>query len=101
MSAVHLPAAETAGHVEEAKFALLSVTVTKGGLTNPQLIALAQAHATLALVEEQRLANEIAVLAMGATAVEHDGKPQTTDVAKARTDRRNALRRRIREGMGL
>ena len=93
----------TEANVELAVTALRQVEVHEGraGLTNPQLIALAQAHATLALVEEQRLANEIALLAMGATAVEHDTKPTATDVARARTDRRNALRRRIREGLGL
>lgn len=94
----------TAVHVDLAETALRQVDVPEGraGLTNPQLIALAQAHATLALVAEQRMANEIAVLALPGSALDIDDmKRAQTDSAKERANRRNVLRRRVAEGMGL
>jgi hypothetical protein len=91
-------------HFDGAADALARVEVPEGraGLTNPQLIALAQAHATLALAEEQRRANEIAVLGLGASALDHmDEKKASTDVTRRRVVRANLLRERIRKGLGL
>ncbi len=51
------------------------------------------------LTAQLRLANQIAVLAMGATALEHETK--FTDASKARVDRRNALRAAVRAGLGI
>lgn len=54
------------------------------------------------LVAELRLANRIQALQLGTTALEHDkGARTTTGEARARVDRRNALRAEIREGLGL
>jgi len=93
-----------ASNIDLAETALRQVDVPGGraGLTNAQLIALAQVHATLALVEQQRLANDIALLAQGSSALDIDDlKRASTPATKARAERRNALRRRIREGLGL
>lgn len=77
---------------------------TRGGrgCGNQQLLALAQVHATLALAAEQRVANEIAVLALPGSALDIDDLSRAkTEAAIARAERRNALRRRVAEGMGL
>lgn len=51
------------------------------------------------LTAQLRLANQIAVLSMGATALEHETK--VTDASKARVERRNALRAAVRAGLGI
>lgn len=51
------------------------------------------------LIAQIRLSNQIAVLALGATALEHETK--VTDASKARVDRRNALRAAVRAGLGI
>ncbi|WP_336633576.1 MULTISPECIES: hypothetical protein [unclassified Microbacterium] len=65
-------------------------------------IARAQVHATLALVEQQRTANLIAVATWNANALRtggsRDGKPADREVENARVDR---LFAEIREGLGL
>lgn len=62
----------------------------------------AQVHATLALVEQQRIANLIAVATWNAntlrTGGSRDGKPADREVENARVDR---LFSEIREGLGL
>lgn len=91
-------------NVDLAITALRQVEVHDGraGLTNPQLIALAQTHATLALVEQQRIANEIAVLGLGASALDLvDEKKATVAITRTRVQRMNGLRTRIKEGLGL
>ncbi|MDQ7877331.1 hypothetical protein Q9R08_05005 [Microbacterium sp. QXD-8] len=90
-------------NVDLAVTALRQVQVHEGraGLTNPQLIALAQTHATLALVEEQRIANSIAALHLGTAALDHDNKVSADPKTARRVASRNALRRLIREGLGL
>jgi hypothetical protein len=61
-----------------------------------------QVEAIDALAAEIRLANQIAVLGLGVTALEHDeGKRATTDVARARVAQRNAVRAAVRAGLGL
>ncbi|GGH34029.1 hypothetical protein [Microbacterium album] len=51
---------------------------------------------------ELRLANRIAVLKLGASALDHDpGSRATTDVARERVARMNRLRAEIRAGLGL
>ncbi len=51
------------------------------------------------LTAQIRLSNQIAVLALGATALEHETK--VTDASKARVDRRNAPPRCVRAGLGM
>jgi hypothetical protein len=51
------------------------------------------------LTAQLRLSNQIAVLALGATALEHEKR--VTDASKARVDRRNALRAAVRAGLGI
>lgn len=54
------------------------------------------------LVAELRLANRLQALKLGAAALEHDkGARATTDAARARLDRRNALRAEVRRALGL
>lgn len=53
------------------------------------------------LTAELRLANRIQAMQLGTTALEHDkGARSTTGEARARVDRRNALRADIRRGLG-
>lgn len=61
-----------------------------------------QVEALDALTAEVRLANQIAVLGLGVSALEHDeGKRATSDVAKARIAQRNALRAEVRAALGI
>lgn len=54
------------------------------------------------LTAQLRLQNQIAALGLGAAALEHDaGTRTTTDMAKARLQRRNELRAEIRAGLGM
>ncbi|MFD4957121.1 hypothetical protein [Microbacterium sp. NPDC058389] len=54
------------------------------------------------LVAELRLANRLRALSLGTSALEHDAGPRsTTDAARARLDRRNALRADVRQALGL
>lgn len=53
------------------------------------------------LTAEIRLSNQIALLSLGVTALEHDeGKGQTHPKTIARTARRNELRASIRAALG-
>jgi hypothetical protein len=62
----------------------------------------AQVHATLALVEQQRIDNLIEVLRLPAGALEHaDEKTAKTAISRQRVARANFARREIREGLGL
>lgn len=74
----------------------------RADLTNPQKIALAQAHATLLLAEQVRLANAISILDGSAAMVEHDtGARASTPGAKERVKWRNELRAQVREALGI
>jgi hypothetical protein len=73
----------------------------RSSLSNTQWLAEAQVYATLALAEQVEVANMLQVLHLGAPAVEEDSKPTVTPVAAERQALRNALRARIREGLGL
>ena len=54
------------------------------------------------LTAQLKLANQIEALSLGASALEHDaGARATTDIAKARLRRRNALRAAIRAGLNI
>lgn len=53
------------------------------------------------LTAQIRLSNQIAVLGLGASALEHDGKPYAVPATQARADRRNALRAAVRDGLGI
>lgn len=51
------------------------------------------------LTAQIRLSNQIAVLALGATALEHETK--VTEASRARVERRNALRAAVRAWLGI
>lgn len=53
------------------------------------------------LTAQIRLSNQIAVLGLGASALEHDGKSYTNTATQDRADRRNALRAAVRAGLGI
>ena len=54
------------------------------------------------VLAELRLANQIGALRLGAAALDHDkGTRATNDTSKARVARMNALRAKIRTGLGI
>lgn len=90
-------------HVEAANEA-----VTAAALKLPkspsvgQALALAQVHATLALVEAQQLANTIETARAGTSFLdEADLEKVKTPGSIVRQERMNALRARIKKGLGL
>ena len=84
-------------HVAEA-VALLNLAVTAQG--DPRhLIAAAQAHATLALVEQQRIANLIALLKD--TFASHEALEVLSDVATAQSGQLISLRPDIAAALGI
>jgi hypothetical protein len=71
-------------------------------LTNPQLLAEAQVQATLALALEQRTANLIAALRLGAAGLDDEDLSRHKGPATvARAERRNLMRAEIRAALGI
>jgi hypothetical protein len=70
-----------------------------------QLLAVAQVEATLALVAEQRTANEIDALKLGYSPLDEDSEDKIaaikTPASQRRARRVNQLRRRIKAALGL
>jgi hypothetical protein len=70
--------------------------------TTPQILALAQVDATLALAKEQHLANLITLLQLPLGALDlRDPKSVKTPGSQERAERMNAIRCEIREQLGL
>lgn len=62
----------------------------------------ANVHATMALVEQQRLANLIAALTLTPSRLADETiKADASEVTRARIALRNAIRAEVREGLGL
>lgn len=53
------------------------------------------------LTAQIRLSNQIAILGLGASALEHDGKEYTNTATQARADRRNELRAAVPAGLSI
>lgn len=74
----------------------------RAGFTIPQKLELAQVYATLALVEQQKVANALTLLQVGVpTGAEHDDATSADPKTTRRISTRNRLRRMVREGLGL
>lgn len=103
MDATQNESPRRADHVREARAWLAGSERPDVPPTLAGTIAdIAQVHATLALVEQQRIANTLAALSLGATALEDEPiKADAVDRTRARITRRNALRAAVREGLGL
>lgn len=70
-------------------------------LSNDQLVGIANAHATIALVRAVQTSNAIAAIQLGVPALEHDSKTSTDEKTRERIGIRNRLRRVARRGLGL
>lgn len=53
------------------------------------------------LTAQLKLSNQIAVLSLGASVLEHDGKAYANPATQKRADRRNELRAAVRAGLGV
>lgn len=93
-------------HVKQTQDLLEFADKAPKGVASPTArltaVTAAGVHATLALVEQQRIANEIAVIRLGASALDEVAETKATvDTTRQRVRRFNALRARIKEGLGL
>ena len=78
---------------------ILAHTPTNGGVTYSDWMAEAQVHATLALVEQQRIANLIAL--SKDTFAEHEATGALGDFAGAKFGERIGLRPEIAAALGI
>ena len=78
---------------------ILAHVPTNGGVTYSDWMAEAQAHATLALVEQQRVANLIALLKD--TFASHEALEVLSDVATAQSGQLISLRPDIAAALGI
>ena len=87
-----------------ARIILAGLTPPAGraGFTVPQKLELAQVYATLALVEQAKVQNALALLQLGVpSGSEHDETVSADPKTTRRVSTRNRLRQVIREGLGL
>jgi hypothetical protein len=85
-----------------AELRRVAVVGGRSQLTNAQLIALAQVHATLDLAEATRTRAAIAALQLGSSALDYANPDLAKgDPTRVRQRRANELRRQVREGLGI